>query len=194
MVRPLDIQTPQQIRVNSVLGVRVAGPRRPIDRLKAHRAHQPPGPAPADPRALAAQVKCHPTGAVERMLLEQLVDPPHQRERLGALLRRLVVERGTPERQQAALTAQAQRRAVRRVRRNGCIKWGGEEVFVSEALAGETVGVAETENGAWIVRFAGIDLGLFDHQSRKLLRFRAARPGRPEQKRTANTVTHVTGP
>ena len=84
--------------------------------------------------------------------------------------------------------------AARRVRPNGCIKWGGEEVFVSEALAGESVGIAETEDGAWIVRFAGIDLGLFDRQSRKLIRFRAARPGRPEQKQTENTVTHVTGP
>ena len=84
--------------------------------------------------------------------------------------------------------------ALRRVRRNGCIKWGGEEVFVSEALAGQTVGVAETENGAWIVRFAGIDLGLFDRQSRKLLRFPAARPGRRETERTANTVTRITGP
>ena len=85
-------------------------------------------------------------------------------------------------------------RRVRRVRRNGCIKWGGEEVFVSEALAGETVGVAETENGAWIVRFAGIDLGLFDRQSRKLLRFPSARPGGRKTKRTANTVTRITGP
>ena len=84
--------------------------------------------------------------------------------------------------------------AVRRVRRNGCIKWGGEEVFVSEALAGESVGIAETEDGAWIVRFAGIDLGLFDRQSRKLRRFPSARPGRREQKRTENTVIHVTGP
>ena len=84
--------------------------------------------------------------------------------------------------------------AVRRVRPNGCIKWGGEEVFVSEALAGERVGIAETDTGDWIARFAGIDLGLFDRQSTKLIRFRAARPGRPEQKRTGNTVTHVTGP
>ena len=44
--------------------------------------------------------------------------------------------------------------AARRVRRNGCIK------------------CAETS----IARFAGIDLGLFDRQSRKLIRFRAARP------------------
>ena len=61
--------------------------------------------------------------------------------------------------------------AVRRVRRKGCIKWGGKTVFVSEVLAGETVGVAATESGAWIVRFAGIDLGLIDARSKSLRRF-----------------------
>ena len=112
MVRPLDCQTPQQVRVNPVLGVRIAGARRPIDRLKSHQAHQTSGPASADPHALAAQVKCHPTGAVKRVFQEQLVDPPHQHERLLALPLRLVVERGAPERQQAALPAQAQRRVI----------------------------------------------------------------------------------
>ena len=112
MVRPLDCQAPQQIRVNPVLGVGRAGARRPIDCLEPHQAHQTSGPAPADPHALAAQVKCHPTGAVERILQEELVDPPHQHERLRALPLRLVVERGAPERQQAALSAQAQRRVV----------------------------------------------------------------------------------
>ena len=91
---------------------RVAGARRPIDRLKPHQAHQPTGPASADPHALAAQVKRHPTGAVKRVLQEELVDAAHQRERLRALPLRLVVERGAPDRQQAALPAQAQRRVV----------------------------------------------------------------------------------
>ena len=112
MVRPLDRQTPQQIRVDPVLGVRIAGTRRPIDRLKPHQAHQPSGPASADPHALAAQVKCHPTGAVKRVLQEQLVDPPHQHERLRALPLRLVIERGAPDRQKTALPAEAQRRVV----------------------------------------------------------------------------------
>ena len=35
--------------------------------------------------------------------------------------------------------------AVRRVRSNGEIKWGGDFIFVSEALIGELVGIAETE-------------------------------------------------
>ena len=43
----------------------------------------------------------------ETELKEQLVDPPHWRERLRALPLRLVAERGTPDRQQAALSAQA---------------------------------------------------------------------------------------
>ena len=83
--------------------------------------------------------------------------------------------------------------AVRRVRTDGSIKWGGDLVFIAEPLAGEPVGIAETESGDWIVRFADIDLGIIDHKTKKLHRFRAARPGRPEAKQTANTVTHVTG-
>src|SRR5712691_9211133 len=87
--------------------------------------------------------------------------------------------------------------AVRRVRTTGEIKWGGEFVFVSEALVGEPVGIAETKDGDWIVRFADIDLGLIDRQAKKLRRFAAPRPGRrkahrPEQ--TEKTVTHVSGP
>jgi putative transposase len=86
--------------------------------------------------------------------------------------------------------------ATRRVRPTGEIKWGGDLVFVSEALAGETVGVAETEDGDWIVRFAAVDLGLIDRTSKKLRRFAAGRPSRrkaqPEQ--IEKTVNHVTGP
>lgn len=67
--------------------------------------------------------------------------------------------------------------AVRQVRQNGEIKWGGELVFISEALAGELVGVAETEAGDWLVRFAEIDLGMIDRRTQRLRRFTAARPG-----------------
>ncbi len=82
---------------------------------------------------------------------------------------------------------------MRRVRTDGSIKWGGDLVFIAEPLAGETVGIAETESGHWIVRFFDIDLGVIDHKTKKLHRFRAARPGRTEAKQTINTVTHVTG-
>jgi len=86
--------------------------------------------------------------------------------------------------------------AVRRVRSNGEIKWGGDFIFISEILEGEWVGVAETQDGDWIVRFADIDLGTIDRKTKKLRRFTAARPGRGEARpeQTKKTVTHVPGP
>jgi putative transposase len=66
--------------------------------------------------------------------------------------------------------------AVRKVRSNGEIRWGGEMIFLSEALIGEPVGITETEAGDWLVRFADIDLGLIDRRSKKLRRFSAGRP------------------
>ena len=86
--------------------------------------------------------------------------------------------------------------AVRRVRPTGEIKWGGSLVFVSEALAGEPIGVAETQDGDWIVRFAGVDLGLIDRASKKLRRFAPPRPrrGKAKPEQTRKTVNHVTGP
>jgi hypothetical protein len=60
--------------------------------------------------------------------------------------------------------------AVRRVRSNGEIKWGGELVFISEVLAGEPVGIAETEGGAWRVCFADVELGFIDARTGTLRR------------------------
>ncbi|MEX2647590.1 MAG: integrase core domain-containing protein [Alphaproteobacteria bacterium] len=86
--------------------------------------------------------------------------------------------------------------AVRRVRSNGEIKWGGDLVFLSEALVGEPVGVAETETGDWIIRFADIPLAAIDRKTRKLRPFAPARPGRRERpcEQTTKTVNHVPGP
>ena len=67
-------------------------------------------------------------------------------------------------------------------------------MFISEPLAGETVGIAETDSGHWIVRFADIDLGIIDRRTKKLHGFRAARLGRAKTKQTGNTVTHLSGP
>ena len=84
--------------------------------------------------------------------------------------------------------------AVRRVRSNGEIRWGGNLVFVSDALIGELVGVAETETGDWIVRFIDVDLGIIDRRTRKLRRFTAPRPGRREADNPTRSVTHPPGP
>ena len=84
--------------------------------------------------------------------------------------------------------------AMRRVRSNGEIKWGGDLVFISDALIGELVGVAETETGDWIVRFIDVDLGIIDRRTRKLRRFTAPRPGRREADNPTRSVTHPPGP
>jgi putative transposase len=60
--------------------------------------------------------------------------------------------------------------AVRRVRSNGQIKWGGEFVFVSELLVGEPIGIAETDSGDWLVRFADVELGIIDRKHRRFRR------------------------
>lgn len=69
---------------------------------------------------------------------------------------------------------------VRRVRSTGEIRWSGELIFLSEALVGETVGIAERNDGHWLVRFAAVPLGLIDRRTGKLARFGPGRPPRPE--------------
>jgi transposase InsO family protein len=65
---------------------------------------------------------------------------------------------------------------VRRVRPIGTIKWKGGEVFISEALAGEIIGIAELETGDHVVRFCGRDIGLLDRHGR-FRRFAPPRAG-----------------
>jgi transposase InsO family protein len=55
---------------------------------------------------------------------------------------------------------------VRRVRSSGEIMWKGERVFVTEALVGELVGIAELETGDHVVRFCDRDIGLIDRRGR----------------------------
>jgi len=59
---------------------------------------------------------------------------------------------------------------IRRVRRSGEIKWRGEEIFIGEALAGETVGLRILENGGYLVNFCGHQLGAIGRDGR-FLRF-----------------------
>jgi putative transposase len=67
--------------------------------------------------------------------------------------------------------------AVRLVRTSGDIKWGGRQIFVSQTLAGETIGVTETRDGRWLVRYAHFDLGLIDPNTHRLRRFVTHAPG-----------------
>ena len=56
---------------------------------------------------------------------------------------------------------------VRRVKAMGAIKWQGAEVFVSKAVRGELVGLAETEQGDWTVRFMHLELGRIDRRTQR---------------------------
>ena len=51
---------------------------------------------------------------------------------------------------------------------NGEIKWRGKLVHINDALAGEPVGLAETEDGAWRVCYGPLALGLIDHRGERL--------------------------
>jgi transposase InsO family protein len=59
---------------------------------------------------------------------------------------------------------------VRRVRGNGYIKWGGEQVFIGDALSGELIGLVERDEGQHLVSFCNHPLGVIDHRAR-FLRF-----------------------
>lgn len=76
---------------------------------------------------------------------------------------------------------------VRRVRDSGEIKWMGGRLFVSEALAGELVGLSELENGDHVVRFCNRDIGLIGPDGR-FRRFAPPRPPGPMRPEAAHTT------
>jgi putative transposase len=53
---------------------------------------------------------------------------------------------------------------VRRVRATGYIKWCSQELFVSEVLIGELVGLEESEDGLWSLYFGPLLLGRYDER------------------------------
>ncbi len=65
---------------------------------------------------------------------------------------------------------------VRRVHNNGDIKWLGGRVFLSEALIGEPVGIAENDHGLHIVHYGPILLGYLDRTGT----FRKGAPRQPK--------------
>ena len=108
VIGPLDGQSLEPIGVNPVLGVRPGGPRRLVDGLKPHQAHQTPHPVTPHTDAFAPQMTDPLAATIEWALQEQLVDPAHQRQILRALALGPVVHRGSAHTEQVALTAQAE--------------------------------------------------------------------------------------
>ena len=59
---------------------------------------------------------------------------------------------------------------TRRIKRWGQMKWGGVEIGVSQALAGECIGLEPREDGIWAVWFEQLEVGRFDERTRRIQR------------------------
>lgn len=64
----------------------------------------------------------------------------------------------------------------------GTIRWRGEYVHVSRALAGEPVALIETETGDWTVRYFDLDLGRLHRKTLTVTSFERRR-GKPRRRR-----------
>jgi transposase InsO family protein len=57
---------------------------------------------------------------------------------------------------------------TRRVRENGTMKWKGKEVYVTDALKGEEIGLLEKGDGEWEVYYYKKKLGVFKEEGMKI--------------------------
>jgi transposase InsO family protein len=73
---------------------------------------------------------------------------------------------------------------VRSVRHNGEMKWLGTNVYVTEALAGESVGLEQKSERHWTIFFGSVALGIMDSASKRVLRFRELKSARGEDEKT----------
>ncbi len=59
---------------------------------------------------------------------------------------------------------------VRRVRRNGEIKWKGSLIYLSQALIGEPVGLAQQDDRLWTIIYGPLAIGLLDDYAHFIIR------------------------
>lgn len=59
---------------------------------------------------------------------------------------------------------------TRRVRTNGEIKWKGHKIFLSQPLAGETVGFVQISERTWAIYFGPLQIGLLDESTMKTVK------------------------
>jgi transposase InsO family protein len=57
---------------------------------------------------------------------------------------------------------------TRRIRTNGTMKWGGKEIFISETLIGETIGMKPHSEEEWLIYFSSLPLGIFSEKTLKV--------------------------
>ena len=68
---------------------------------------------------------------------------------------------------------------VRTIKSHGYFRWKKHDVFLSEVLWGERVGLLPFDDGLYTVYFSHMPLALFDARSRKT--YRLPRPKGPQQ-------------
>lgn len=57
---------------------------------------------------------------------------------------------------------------TRRIRTNGTMKWLGKEIFVSETLIGETIGLKPYSEEEWLIHFSHMPIGRFNEKTLKI--------------------------
>jgi transposase InsO family protein len=67
---------------------------------------------------------------------------------------------------------------TRRVTGAGIIRWRDETLYLSEALKGETIGLAQRDDGDWAIRFRNFDLATLDDATNAIRRSGLARSGK----------------
>lgn len=85
-----------------------------------------------------------------------------------------------PYRPRATAVEYPQQMLVRRVRHSGEIKWRNRAVYVSQALAGELVGLSQVDDRYWNVHFGPVSLGLLDTVKGHILRPKRHRKPKPQ--------------
>ena len=81
---------------------------------------------------------------------------------LYAPSRRLFPEKLVPLEYDSFLT-------VRRVMNSGCIKWKGEFIYISQALAGQQLGLKQIGENTWQLWFSFYPLGILEEKTKKVL-------------------------
>lgn len=76
--------------------------------------------------------------------------------------------------------------AVRLVRPNGAIRWHSGEIYVTQSLTGEPVGLTQVDDGQWRVSFGPLVLGIWTEGANKLVAVQKPR-------RHNGTTTTTTG-
>jgi len=57
---------------------------------------------------------------------------------------------------------------TRKIRTNGTMKWRGKEIFISETLSGENIGMKPYSEDAWLLQFSFMPLGIFNEKTLKI--------------------------